>query len=130
MELYVWLLVWLVCTLLLTREQWQSFHSCHSQNTFQISLEENQICFLQFLIFITYISIGRWEPDVMWGFDYLFLISAEIQVNLCCNNSVIRRDSSKRGVCFTVHNADTFIFRQEWFNTWFIDNIKERIDFQ
>ena len=49
-ELYIWFLAWLVCTmLLLPCKQWQSFHICHLECVFQLSSEEYRICFLLLL---------------------------------------------------------------------------------
>ena len=49
-------------------------------------------------IFIADIFIGMCGPFVIYGFDSLFLISAKIQVYSIRDDSVIGRNSFKRGV--------------------------------
>ena len=58
MKLYIWLLVWSVCTpLLFPCEQWRKFHVRHSENVFQIYPEEDRISFLTVTIYLLPISL-------------------------------------------------------------------------
>ena len=66
MKLYIWLLVWLVCTLLLPL--------CERIQSFQIRPSE---CFYIFIsysyrIFIAYISVGKRGRVITFGFDRFF----------------------------------------------------------
>ena len=60
LTLYIWFLVWSVCTLqllLFLCWQWQSFPICHSEYVFQISLEEYRICFFIVIVYLLLISL-------------------------------------------------------------------------
>ena len=83
-----------------------SFRVCVSDISWSVSN-----LFLTVIIFIAYISIGKWGPVVMCIFDFFFFFFfffsflRWVRAYLCCYNSVIRRHSFKKGVCFTVQSS-------------------------
>ena len=53
-------------------------------------------------IFITNISFVDLGPVIVCDFSCLRPIHAYVQTYLCCDNSVIRRHTFKRGICLTI----------------------------
>ena len=61
--------------------------------------------FLTVTVYLLLISIVKWGPVIASGFGCFCLISASGQVYLCCDNSMIRRYSFKRGICVLVQST-------------------------
>ena len=83
-DVYIWLLVWLVYTLLLlTCRWWYIFHIYHLVYVFQLSPEEYQICSLHLpYIYCLYISLENWGLVVTYDSDFVSFFCADSDVFL------------------------------------------------
>ena len=103
--------------LALTKFSYSSF-----EYLFQISTEEYWF-FYSYFLFIANISIVNWGQVVSCGFDCFYFISAQTQVCLSYENSVIGRCSFKRGACLRVRRAIYSLLVDEYVIYWYFSII-------
>ena len=100
-ELYVLLLVWFVCILLLLPcGFWRSSYTRHS--SFWYLLKCIKLVSWCYHIFIANISIVKQELVLVCGFGCLRCIPGKAQTYLCRDDSEIGGHSPERGICLTI----------------------------
>ena len=70
---------------------------------FRFLLKSIEFVSYNYRTFVANISIVKWGSVITFNFDCFFLISADTQTYLCCDDSVWY--SFKRRVCLKVHSA-------------------------